>query len=154
VNYQLIACEHAKSQAEHGTLDEALPRPFGYYWIQVEQDSPWIAAFWYTGGAGSAGFFDCSNTPGLRHVFQVHAVGEPVAPPQPVAVMPEAHAEGYHWVQSELCGDWVLARWRNEPFNHRGKAGHGYFDGSNWWNSNYHLMPTLHAYGGEVVLTA
>lgn len=150
MNYQSHALDLARSQVPGAPLLTDLPRPFGYYWIQVDQDGPWIAAFWYTGAAGSAGFFDCSNTTGLRHVSTVHAVGGPVALPNPAAVMPEAYAEGYHWVQGELFGDWVLALWRNEPFNHRGKAGHGYFDASNWWNINYHIIPAPHTYGGKV----
>lgn len=151
MNYQILARTQASQQTPGAAVLADLPRPFGYYWIQVTQDERWIPAFWYDGKAPAPGFFDCSNTPGPRHVFQVHAVGDALPLPDLSAVMPEAQPEGYHWVQAEPFGDWVVALWRNEPFNHRGKTGHGYFDASNWWNSNYHVIQSPHAYGGMVI---
>jgi hypothetical protein len=153
MNYQVIACEQAKHPACPGALAAALPRPFGYYWIQVEQDGPWVAAFWCVGHERATGFFDCSNSNGARYLTQVHAVGGPVTPPV-AASRPEALPEGYHWVQGEVFGDWVVALWKNEPYSYRGKQGHGYFDASNWWNSNYHIIPVPHAYGGKVIFSA
>lgn len=154
MNYQTLARTQAPKQSPSAPLLADPSRPFGYYWIQVEQDGPWVAAFWYEGQAPSPGFFDCSNTPGFRHVYKVHAVGEAVPLPEPTTCRPEAQPQGYHWVQAEPFGDWVVALWRNEPFSHRGNTGHGYFDGSNWWNSNYHVIPTPHAYGGKVSFAA
>lgn len=152
--YQALTPSPIETHGPYRTPVSDSPRPFGYYWIQVEQDGPWIAAFWYEASTGRQGYWDCSNTlgPAARMLIAPSAVGGLIDAPHPfdgVAQSPD-QPSGYHWVQGEECGEWVLALWRNEPFDRHGVKGHGYFDGSNWWNSSYHLMPSPHIYGPRV----
>lgn len=132
------------------------PRPFGYYWIQVEQDGPWIAAFWYEGGSSATwdGYFDCCNALGRAGsvVLAPSAIGGLIDVPDPFEGVPQSKDQpcGYHWVQAEECGDWVVALWRDEAFEHRGAKGHGFFDGGNWWNSSCHVIGTPYAYGDRL----
>lgn len=124
------------------------PRPFGYYWIQVAHGDEWIVGFWYEGTATFPGYFDCTNSLDsksrlVRDPFAIGALLEPLAYDQTV---PEnTPRRGFHWVQTDVWSDWVVALWRDEPYEHRGVIGHGYFDARNWWDSGVHIIPNPYA---------
>jgi hypothetical protein len=150
---QPIASMAAKTHGPYCTPVSASPRPYGYYWIMVDQDDRWLAAFWYEGrdDAGVFGHFDCSNAlgPEGKRELAPSAIGGLIDVPHPLLGVPQSSAapSGYHWVQAEECGEWVIALWRAEPYEHKGVHGHGYFDASNYWNSSCHVIVKPHAYG-------
>lgn len=129
------------------------PRPFGYYWIKVRPDTPWIAAFWYEAAASGTmdGYFDCSNSLGQadRLVFAPSAIGGLIETPDLFDGVPQSDEQpsGFHWVQAEQCGEWVIAKWCDEPYERYQGNGHGYFDASNYWNSGCHFIVNPYRYG-------
>ena len=145
-----------ETRGPYKTPVSSSPRPFGYYWIQVEQDGPWIAAFWYEGGitAGWDGYFDCSNIlgPADRLMFDPSAIGGLIDLPHPFDGVPQSKEQpsGYHWVQGQECGEWVVALWRDEPYERFGVKGRGYFDASNYWNSSTHFISAPHVFGDRL----